>query len=898
MKNIEQFISPLIEQQFPEFFSDSTSAFPDFMRAYYEFMELQGSESRNILEYRDIDSTVDAFTDKFKKEYLRSLPASLQSDRALAIKHIQDLYKSKGTPQSYKLLFKMVFDEDIEIYDPCTDILKASDGIWMIPEYIECSASERAKTYVGKIISGISSGAQAFVESIVRKKIQGKLVDVLYLSNIVGHFVTGEYISSDNNLAGAPYITGSLNGITITVGGANNALGDIFSVTADGAKGAKAVVRGIESGAGKVAFTLNDGGYGYQANSNVLISNTVIQFSGNTAAFTPFMVVTQPLQKFNYNALTGNTFHIMDPVTAYDGANNAVANGYVVGLTASNTTAGNLVISNVTGNWGLASTIRQSANSSVNAVFVSTSNATATGTVIKANNSAVGIYNTNGVFYDNAYITAYIGGPIGLSTGNTTSNVITGTSTTYSVNTGDALYFRANGAIIGTVNTVSSNTSIQLNANSNFAFTNTMIWKAETKLTANTLRAISSGSGASYKPGRFSDTETITIDSTFISANNTGSIPFLDILISGSNSNVASNGYGFSANSTVSLNSTILNAFTTNTVSIGTISALSSINIGNNYSIEPLTSVVDSFTSGYDYSDVVLDLSTTNFLFSPGQKIIQNIPVVRSNLTLSANTGAFKISEGVIQNTSGARGVVVFANSSLVSVDVQSGTFVSGNNIIGQASSANGAISAAAIDSAVYTADGRIRNVSGNSVIVKRTSLLTNFSVSSNVYSVDSNDAVQGVGYIQSIARDDSHQYIGLNAEISTAVKTSGGIATKLDLISSGYGYANGQVLTLVGVTNTSALAITGIAQVSREGLDSGYWKNNNGKLNSDKYIHDNDYYQEFSYEIRSPLSIDQYADMVKSVIHLAGTKMFGKTIIQTEQDINVSTPGVEMSLS
>jgi hypothetical protein len=53
-------------------------------------------------------------------------------------------------------------------------------------------------------------------------------------------------------------------------------------------------------------------------------------------------------------------------------------------------------------------------------------------------------------------------------------------------------------------------------------------------------------------------------------------------------------------------------------------------------------------------------------------------------------------------------------------------------------------------------------------------------------------------------------------------------------------------------------------------------------------YIHDGDYYQEYSYEILSKISVDRYADMFKKVMHTAGTKFFGSALIIEEDSITV----------
>jgi hypothetical protein len=52
------------------------------------------------------------------------------------------------------------------------------------------------------------------------------------------------------------------------------------------------------------------------------------------------------------------------------------------------------------------------------------------------------------------------------------------------------------------------------------------------------------------------------------------------------------------------------------------------------------------------------------------------------------------------------------------------------------------------------------------------------------------------------------------------------------------------------------------------------------------RYIHDGDYYQEYSYEVLSKISLDRYADMFKKVMHIAGTKFFGSALIVEEANV------------
>ena len=136
---IEKYVSPFIQQQFPAFYQDQGPNFIAFLRAYYEWAEqtnLSDSTSgfigkaRSIPEYLDLDNTQQQFLNYFKNTYLNSIPTNIAADQVLLSKHILDLYRSKGSPRAYQLLFRMLFNEDIDVYIPGNDIFKPSDNFW------------------------------------------------------------------------------------------------------------------------------------------------------------------------------------------------------------------------------------------------------------------------------------------------------------------------------------------------------------------------------------------------------------------------------------------------------------------------------------------------------------------------------------------------------------------------------------------------------------------------------------------------------------------------------------------------------------------------------------------------------------------------------------------------
>jgi hypothetical protein len=116
MLNVRDHISPTIPDQFPALYREDGEWLVEFTKAYYEFNEQQ--MDRNIPKLRDIDSTLASFLIFFKKKYLNSLPLDTIVDTRFIIKHIQDLYKRKGSEESLRLLFRMFYDEDIEVFYP------------------------------------------------------------------------------------------------------------------------------------------------------------------------------------------------------------------------------------------------------------------------------------------------------------------------------------------------------------------------------------------------------------------------------------------------------------------------------------------------------------------------------------------------------------------------------------------------------------------------------------------------------------------------------------------------------------------------------------------------------------------------------------------------------------
>ena len=119
-------ISSLVSRQIPEFVREDYPTFVAFVEAYYEWLQTQ------LLDYaetRDLDTTLDDFIQYFKKELAYNLPGIVQDDR-FYIERIKDLYLAKGSEASYKLLFKLLYNKEVQLSYPGQQLLRASDGRW------------------------------------------------------------------------------------------------------------------------------------------------------------------------------------------------------------------------------------------------------------------------------------------------------------------------------------------------------------------------------------------------------------------------------------------------------------------------------------------------------------------------------------------------------------------------------------------------------------------------------------------------------------------------------------------------------------------------------------------------------------------------------------------------
>jgi hypothetical protein len=142
---------------------------------------------------------------------------------------------------------------------------------------------------------------------------------------------------------------------------------------------------------------------------------------------------------------------------------------------------------------------------------------------------------------------------------------------------------------------------------------------------------------------------------------------------------------------------------------------------------------------------------------------------------------------------------------------------------------------------------------------------------------------------------------VGLNAKIRSSAFTGGGIATSLEIISSGFGYQEfdpnipnaAAVLRLVSQKDPNK-RIEAEGFLGQEGIGEGFHLNRKSFLSSDKYLQDNDFYQEYSYQVLTALPFNVYKKTLIDVLHVAGTKPFGLYLATSENQIDITSESIE----
>lgn len=829
----DHLVERIIRDFLPDHYHDDPAGLVAFIEAYYEWL---ATINRNyqFLQYRDIDTTIDDFLIHFRAKYMESIPSDIKADPRLLHKFILDLYRSKGTPRGIRLLFRVVFGIDVDIYFPSEDVLTPSDAEWVIPLYLEISPSIYNRSLSNKVIFGASSGAQATVEGYTSQYVNGRKVEAIYVSNVKGNFQIGEHVGEQSLISTAsvlatPSILGSLSAIQFIQGGQNISIGNRLQLIGGSGRSGEVRVTRVGRSDGSLQFDIENGGSGYTANAVPIISRGSSVGSG--AGFRIGAVSTIQLIDINTDLLTNIASLPISNTAVASVTVNAGGTGYSNTDTLIFTPSPAIIDSYITSQGiGYSNGDAVIASNSVGSGFSATVETNGSGAIVSVDITNFG--------------SKYDGSPVlSITTSNGSGAVLTPIVYNGGANATATVSTNSTGGIVG-------------------------------------ITMIDGGVDYLLPP-------VVTVNTTGGASAN---------LVSHLSGNTV---YGFTQLPSANLASEIGDSLTIETIQFGKIASLANVATGSGYTSSANVSVGDYIYTSNGVGNVSFTTSSNvitgnGTLFSQTFVVDDVIHLVdgtksdhRIVRTVTSNTSMQLDDVPTFSSTANAKyqlSLPMLATNYPSCSLIESDGSIKGSNakITGSSVYGEGVVKEA------VTVDSGFGYRAGDAVQLARYGAVANLQIVHAGNNYSNNDAVVFTGGEGSGASG----YVVTNA--------NGNIAS-VTMVSNGNGYITPPNISVASNTGTGAsfivevggwdesIFITGQVITSSIGSSKGRFTSTKSFLNSDKYIQDCFYYQNFSYEIQSDLTLDRFSNSLKTLFHTSGTELFAKSITKDTERLGLN---------
>jgi len=916
---VEKNISKFIEQQFPEFYRTEGEKFVAFVQAYYEWMESNNRElyhSRNLTDYRDIDNTIEDFILDFKNKYLSDIQFNVATNKRLFVKNALEFYRAKGTERAVDLFFKLVYGIEARVYEPSRDLFKLSDNEWEDKRYLEMVPSPTNINFIGRQIFGADSKASAFAERLIRAKKGNLYIEVIYLSALNGTFETNEHIyayADDGVTRYRNEIIGSLTNFDITASDPNFIIGEEVVVEGGEGKKGRAIVTSIESEVGVVSFDMieYETGWGYSADTQLIGADRMLLLDDVVLENTDYFYHIDPFQQFK-------TVH-QDLALVYFDEDNSNTAAFTLGAELhayySDNTAQNSVFN--------CTVVEVNQNQDYIVINYTKADYLNSNNQIELDDGRLLLGASVNNFYTNTGAVLVVDSGAGdIVEASISGNVIaTGNVFTieYSLNdssiliSGDKLIQREDTntltfATVTVANTFSNTTSGQLYANvvrnAGFLRSNRNFIRQRT--------------GQDEVYGSIQKIANVQVGIINNGTDLVGGIPFKKLANTyTSNTSLGSYARGSANNNSYS--------FTTKATIRGPEQFLEDTK--DYFYYETTTREGGPFYVGLMDTDTAIGNLDTYDAASPQNSVFQWIAggnTIQFSNTLIGDALNFtntaiqvgSLDRLIVTNPGEGYGISPF----YIAYDPLAFHTERYDFYIRYVSEGidQDVLKAFRIGEIVRVgssnAYGRVREFNVNTRELVVTRLHTTQDVSAyasqsqwgvqddfRIGDVITGEASDISATIEYVDERRMHPRIGLNAQISTEALSGDGFATSVRIIDSGIGYFGRQLNSTTGtyvrgepLTLTSrrdpTKTISVVGYLGENGIAPGVHPNRKSFLSSDKYLQDNDFYQEYSYQVLTALPFSKYKQTLIDVLHLAGSKPFGGYVGTSEASLDIDS--------
>lgn len=173
-------IYPKIDDTIPNYIKEEYPVFHKLIVDYYKWLETDENFLHALINFADdieVNNQIKPYIDIIKNELGWNYKIQLKIDDRTLIRLLRDFYLSRGTEQSFKILFKILFDADVKLSYPRDQLLKLSDNNFIIEHEIITTANNfkndtdlqarfSSSDILNITITGIESGLTLVVDKI------------------------------------------------------------------------------------------------------------------------------------------------------------------------------------------------------------------------------------------------------------------------------------------------------------------------------------------------------------------------------------------------------------------------------------------------------------------------------------------------------------------------------------------------------------------------------------------------------------------------------------------------------------------------------------------------------------------------------------------------------------
>ena len=271
--NIE---SPSVEQLIPQQLVGDSQALIEFLKEYYKFLNQDQEPTHvinTIIQNKDLDDAVDAYIDMVRKELGHGMATKLEANKVNLYKHIGEFYRSKGSIDSFKLLFRLLFNKNVEISLPKEQILVASDGRWVQQTslFVNISTGNAFDLVNSFVTINNTNGSSVIVEvERVRKYDDSGIFELIVSRLFVGQ-INDAATFTENSITGT--VINSLSAYSISYSGEDGfKVGQLLDVVSGSITGTKVKVTSVNATNGITGIEFLEFGANYPSTVTLQVS--------------------------------------------------------------------------------------------------------------------------------------------------------------------------------------------------------------------------------------------------------------------------------------------------------------------------------------------------------------------------------------------------------------------------------------------------------------------------------------------------------------------------------------------------------------------------------------------------------------------------------------------------